>query len=274
MDAGPRLPWSPRQALGAQLPQGLQPGPERADPWCPCQAGPVPSSLPQPRVPSRTVWAGPVGWMGGWPRRKGCSQAGWGARVASVLGTWGQTSAPWWDPTWKGCGTPGRGEPSPTASRRRGTQGCGVGGGKAKRERKEIGACSAGPVGGGWRGSGHDWRCSAKANLAEVAGPPGGQTGWADCCARGGDWPEAAHAQSDVGLQLSGLGGVGVTGAPTPVPAGRRGAPAGDRLGSRRPTSWAPSSRGNRGRRGSSAPQGRSQHRAGSGCVGGRRVGR
>ena len=52
-----------------------------------------------------------------------------------------------------------------------------------------------------------------------------------------------------------------------------RGAPAGDGLGSRHPASWAPSSQGNRGRRGSCAPQGESQRRVGSGCVGGHGAG-
>ena len=31
-DTGPGLPRRPRQALGVQLPRGLQPGPEHADP--------------------------------------------------------------------------------------------------------------------------------------------------------------------------------------------------------------------------------------------------
>lgn len=177
VDAGLRLPWSPRQALGAQLPQGLQPSPERADPWCPCQAGPAPSSLPQLRVPSRTAWAGPVGWMGGWPRRKGCSQAGWGARVASVLGTWGQTSAPWWDPTWKGCGTPGRGEPSPTASRRRGTQGCGVGVARPKGRGRKSGHALQGRCGAGGGGLDTTGDAQPRRIWQRWLGPPGGRQG-------------------------------------------------------------------------------------------------
>lgn len=48
-------------------------------------------------------------------------------------------------PQREGCGTPGRGKRSPMASRRHGTRGWGAGGSKAKRERREIGACSAGP---------------------------------------------------------------------------------------------------------------------------------
>lgn len=60
----------------------------------------------------------------------------------------------------------------------------GGGGSKAKRERRRSGACSAGP--GQVRGSGHSWRCSASASPARrQPGPPGGQAGWADCCARG-----------------------------------------------------------------------------------------
>ena len=97
----PGFPGAPGRPSGPSFPKASSRAPSTLTPGARARR-----ALPRParlsRVPSRTVWAGPVGWMGRWPRRKGCSQAAWAARMASVLGTWGQTSAPWWDPTVEG----------------------------------------------------------------------------------------------------------------------------------------------------------------------------
>lgn len=153
---------------------------------------------------------------------------------------------------------PGCGKRSPMASRRHGTRGWGAGGGKAKRERRDIGACSAGP--GAGRG-GLDTAGDAQPGLVlrRRPGPPGGQAGWADCCARGRGLKQPALNQMWASGQrrlpaLRPQGSWG-DGRPYPGTCRARGAPARDGLGSRRPASWAPSSRGNGGTRGSSAPR-------------------
>lgn len=262
-DTGPGLPRSPRQALGAQLPRGLQPGPEHADPRF--------SPGSRPGLCGQDLSGGQAGS----PEGGAAARRGRGFCRASALGTRGRRPPRGGAPQQKGGGTPGRAEPSPTAPRC-GTQGWGVGD-EAKRERREIGACSAGPGGrgGGWRRSGRGWRYSARVSPAEAVGPPRGAGRVGRLLHKG-----QGLALIRCGLLVSGaswfsgLRGVGVMGAPTTIPARPGGAPAGDGLGNRHPASWAPSSQGNGGRRGSSAPQGESRRRVGSGCAGGHGAGR
>ena len=266
VDAGPRLPRSPRQALGTQLPQGLQPGPEHADPWCPCQAGPAPSSPPQPSPVQDCV--GRTCRVDGQVAQKEGLQPGsvggphglcpWhlGADIRPMVGPHSGRGAGLRDVVSPAPRLPGDVAPRGAAWGVARPNGRGGKSGHALQGRRRAG-------GGGLDTTGD---AQPRRIWQRWPGPPGGRQG-GQIVVQGA---ETGLKQPTL-IQLSGLGrvGVGVPGTCRVWGGSSRG-----RTGEQTPRFLGPLLTGNQRQTGVLCPQGRSRHRTGSGCAGGRRVGR